>query len=294
MPTASQLSRHRWFSPLRLAQRAFIYCLVAYATLCGYLYLNQNSLEYPRAATGAVLPLDQAIREARELGLVPWNRTTSGSAPPQGYVPLDFEQPAPRGTIVVFHGNGAWADMRTAYVDAFRRRGFRTFLYEYPGYGGRPGVPHERTIIPDARVVIRELDREGFTPIYVWGESLGSGVAAAACADLTLPVHGLVLMTPWDTVANVGLYRYPFIPIKLLMTDTYDSISNLEHFRHPICVVRSTQDEIIPPTLTINLFDHLPDPKKLILQEGYGHDNWPNQPELAWWDDALDFIAPKK
>jgi pimeloyl-ACP methyl ester carboxylesterase len=270
-----------------------IYLLVGYAAMCGYLYFNQNALEYPRVATGCVLTPDEARQEATAAGLVPWDRTTPGAAGPQGYVPLDFSQAAPRGTFVVFHGNGAWAARRTSYVAAFQRRGFRTFLYEYPGYGGRPGKPSERAIVPDAQELIRSLDREGFSPIYIWGESLGSGVAAAVCADPALPVRGLVLLTPWDTVANVGLYRYPYIPVKGMMTDTYDSIANLEHFAHPICVVRSTLDEIIPPALTINLFAHLPNPKKLILQEGYGHDNWPSEPGLSWWDDALNFVAGK-
>jgi pimeloyl-ACP methyl ester carboxylesterase len=282
-----------WYSPVRVAQRVVIYLVVAYAAIGGYLYFNQNSLEYPRVITGCVMPLDQAIKEAQASGLTPWDQTTPGAIPPQGYVPFDFRQPAPRGTIVVFHGNGAWAAHRTAYVDAFKRRGFRTFLYEYPGYGGRLGVPGENVIVPDARAVIRVLAQRGFTPIYAWGESLGSGVAAAVCADPSLPVHGLVLLTPWDTVANVGLYRYPFLPVRLLMTDKYDSISNLEHFRHPICVVRSSDDLIIPPALTLNLFANLPNPKKLILHQGYGHDNWPSTPELSWWDDALNFIAPK-
>jgi pimeloyl-ACP methyl ester carboxylesterase len=285
-------AKHRWRPALQFAGRFVIYLLIAYTALCAYLYFNQNSLEYPRVAAGVNLSFAKALAEATETGLKPWH--SSGAPSLQGYVSLDFSLPAPRGTIVVFHGNGAWAGEGTNYVNSFRRRGFRTFLFEYPGYGGRPGVPHESTIVPEARMLIRELDHEGFGPIYVWGESLGSGVAAAVCADSTLPVHGLVLLTAWDTIANVGLYRYPFIPVKWLMTDKYDSISNLEHFRHPICVVRSTRDEIIPPALTIDLFDHLPDPKKLILQEGYGHDDWPSQPELAWWDDALDFIAPKK
>jgi len=33
-------------------------------------------------------------------------------------------------------------------------------------------------------------------------------------------------------------------------------------------------------------------PKKLIMQDGYGHGDWPCAPELRWWDDALNFIAP--
>jgi len=240
------------------------------------------------------LSTEAAIQEAGATGLVPWDHTTSGAAAPQGYVRPDFAAPAPRGTIVVFHGNGGWCLHRTRYVDAFTRRGFRVFLYEYPGYGGRPGRPSEATIVPDAKVLVRSLDQAGYGPIYVWGESLGSGVAAAICADATLPVHGLALLTPWDNIANVGLSIYPYLPIRLLMADKYDSIADLEHFRHPICVIRSEKDEVIPPPLTLNLYAHLSEPKKMILQEGYGHNDWPNSPELTWWDNALNFIAPKK
>jgi uncharacterized protein len=236
---------------------------------------------------------EQAARDAMAAGLIPWDHSTPGSASPQGYVRADFAAPAPRGTIVCFHGNGEVAWMRSDMVQAFRQRGFRTFLYEYPGYGGRPGTPSEKVIVPDAQALIRSLDQAGFGPIYVWGQSLGTGVAAAVCADETLPVQGLALLMPWDNIANVGLAIYPYLPVRLIMIDKYDSIANLEHFRHPICVIRGDRDEIIPPRLSLNLFAHLPGPKKMILKEGFGHGDWPDSPELSWWDDALDFIAPK-
>jgi pimeloyl-ACP methyl ester carboxylesterase len=265
--------------------------ILVYIICCIFFYLAQNSLEYPREFTDSDIPLAQAIQEAKVKGLVPWRMTTPGAQFPQGFVATDFDQPHPRGTIVVFHGNGAWVIKHTAYVDAFARRGFRAFLYEYPGYGGRPGFPREKTIVPDGRALIRSLAKGGYGPIYVWGESLGSGVAAAVCADRNLPVQGLALVTPWDSIANVGYYRYPFLPVRWLAKDKYDSIANLAHFRHPICVIRSSLDEVIPARLTLDLYDHLPPPKKLIVQEGYHHGNWPTQPQLTWWDDVLDFIA---
>ena len=283
-----------WYHPLRLVQRLAIYAVIGYVTICVYLFAIQNSLTYPSKQTGADLPTDQAILLAKSVNLVPWEHTTPGSTAPQGYVRPDFSSPASRGTLVVFHGNGGNAFERTSYVDAFTRRGFRVFLYEYPGYGGRSGRPSEAVIVPDARGLVHSLDQAGFGPIYIWGESLGAGVAAAVCADPTLPVHGLVLLMPWDNIANVGQSFYPWIPVRLLMIDKYDSIANLQHFHHPICVVRSEDDEIIPPPLTLNLIAHLPEPKKVIVQAGVGHNNWPHSPELAWWDDALDFIAPKK
>jgi hypothetical protein len=178
-------------------------------------------------------------------------------------------------------------------VAALTPRGFRVFLYEYPGYGGRPGRPSEATIVPDARALVRSLDQAGHGPIYLWGQSLGAGVAAAVCADETLPVQGLTLVSPWDNIANVGVHFYPYLPVRLLMIDKYDSVANLEHFHHPICVICGDKDGTIPSALTLNLYTHLPKQKKMILQESYGHGDWPTGPELSWWDDALNFIAPE-
>ena len=291
-PAPASSAKRPWHHPLALAQRLVIYALIGYAMICVYLSAMQTRMIY--VGSTAALSTEAAIQEAKVAGLVPWDRTTPGAAAPQGYVRPDFAAPAPRGTIVVFHGNGGWCVDRTAYVDAITRRGFRVFLYEYPGYGGRPGRPSEAAIVPDARALVRSLDQAGYGPVYVWGESLGAGVAAAACADPTLPVHGLTLAMPWDNIANVGLAFYPYLPVRLLMIDKYDSIANLEHFQHPICVIRSEEDEVIPPPLTLNLYAHLPEPKKMIEFDGYGHNDWPDSPELSWWDDALNFIAPKK
>jgi hypothetical protein len=119
-------------------------------------------------------------------------------------------------------------------------------------------------------------------------------VAASVVADSTLPVNGLVLMMPWDNIANVGYYRFPYIPVALFMHDKYDSVANLEHFSHPVCVLRGDLDDTVPPKLTLNLFAQLPDPKLMIVRAGYGHGNWPVESGDSWWDEALDFIAPKQ
>ena len=278
-----------WYYPTALVRRLINY----YLAICLGLFLMQNSLLFPRWITGSVLSKEVAKEKAAEVDLVPWDHSPDGASALQGYVHSNFATPAPRGTIIVFHGNAGCAFDRIYYADAFAGRGFRTFLYEYPGYGGRPGSPSASSIIADARALIRSLDQAGFGPIYVWGESVGSGVAAMVCNDQTLPVHGLTLLTPWDSLAHAAASHYPFVPVSVLLWDKYDSIANLEHFQHPVCVVCSTEDTILPLPLGLNLYAHLAGPKKLILQEGCGHNDWPNSSALAWWDDALNFIAPK-
>jgi len=279
----------RWYHPLALARRLINYYLLIFVAL----FFLQNSLLFPRWLSGAVMSPREAANRAAAVGLVPWDHPAPGVTSPQGFVRPDFAGPAPRGTIVVFHGNGNCAFDREYYAEAFSRRGFRTFLYEYPGYGGRPGSPSAATIVGDARALIRSLDLAGYGPIYVWGESLGSGLAAAVCSDATLPVHGLTLASPWDSLTSVAAYHYPIMPVSLLLRDKYDSIGYLANFSHPVSVICGTNDPVIPIRFGFNLYDHLLGPKKLVVKDGYGHGDWPCSSELSWWDDVLNFIAPE-
>ena len=292
--TGSDSARHlpakrRWYHPITLARRLLAVALIGYAAICVYLFVSQGSMIYEGSTTP--FSLAAATREAAVVGLVPWEHSTPGAAGPQGYVQPSFASAAPRGTIVFFHGNGESAWLWVDEIAPFTQRGFRVFLYEYPGYGGRPGSPSEKAIVPDAQALVRSLVKAGYGPIYVWGESLGSGAAAAVCADEDLPVRGLALVTPWDNIANVGQSYYPYLPIRPFMIDKYDSIANLKDFRRPIFVAYGDQDSTVPPALSLNLFAHLPEPKKLMVMKGYGHGDWPRPPE--WWDEALNFIAPK-
>jgi alpha-beta hydrolase superfamily lysophospholipase len=267
-----------------------LYLVLAFLGFGAVLYFKQNTLIYPSAGP---IPADQVARSIKNAGLVPWTDLQPDAKPGIGVVPPNFRDPAPRGTVVLFHGNGEFAYDSPEVIPAFRQRGFRTFFYEYPGYGGRPGLPSELTIVPDARALVKSLDAAGLGPIYVWGMSVGSGVAAAVCADPDVPVRGCVLLAPFDTLPNTAAFYYPYFPVHLLMIDRYDSVKNLQHFGHPICVVRGARDDVIPPPLAMNLVRHLPEPKKEIVFPDAGHGGWPYASSAPWWDQVLDFVAPK-
>jgi pimeloyl-ACP methyl ester carboxylesterase len=267
--------RERFFAlpkwhPYKQGVRLLIYLAIGYVALCAVLYVTQTKLIYPGASQH--FDPEEVLHETHEAGVIAWSpdRTTD----PQGFVLADFHDPAPRGTVVLTHGNGEFAWDHVATARDLQKLGFRTYLYEYPGYGGRPGKPSEKTIVPDLEALIRALDKAGLGPVYIWGQSLGGGVAAAACADDSLPVHGLLLITAWDSLPNVGASIYPFIPVHWLMTDRYDSVANLAHFKHPIFMARSGDDDVIPPKLSINLFANLPEPKKELVFAGAHHNDW--------------------
>ncbi len=220
-------------------------------------------------------------------GLTYW---PSGDTAHRGFVSVR-PWPAGRGTVIVFHGNAGAAWQRTYYVDALQSLGYRVILAEYPGYGGRPGTPSEAALVSDAQETLRRAYAEYGAPIYLWGESLGSGVTAAVAKAPAAPVAGLVLLTPWDNLPDLAQGLYPFLPVRWLLLDRYDSVRNLAGVTAPVAVVIAERDEIIPPARAERLYASLSAPKQQWVLVGAGHNSWPITPGLAWWREVMAFVA---
>ena len=214
-------------------------------------------------------------------------------------VSLNPPTPAYKGTIIVFHGNAGRAIDRLEYVKALEPLGYRVVLAEYPSYGGRKGTISEANFVADGRETVRQIHQKFGGKIYVWGESLGAGVAAAVAADNTLPVEGLVLITPWDNVADLAQEKFWFLPAKFMVKDRFDSIKNLKNFEKPLCVLITEKDEVIPPHHARRLFEAITSEKlersekshaKQWLFPGVGHNNWPSLPKEKWWSEVMTHL----
>jgi hypothetical protein len=203
----------------------------------------------------------------------------------------DQEKPAPNGTIVLFHGNGGTALDRGFYVEPLEKLGFRVVLAEYPKYGGRPGEVGEKPFVADGLETVKLTHEQFGGPLYLLGESLGCGVAAAVANKTDAPIAGIILITPWDTLASVAKSLFPFLPVKMLLTDEYDSIENLKSFKKKISVVGAERDEILPISHALNLYELLPDGKKrLWIIKGAGHNDWPFHVASSFFKEITDFV----
>ncbi|UCH27374.1 MAG: alpha/beta hydrolase [Trueperaceae bacterium] len=257
--------------------------IVAYALVVATAYVWQRRLLYfpdtHRPSSG----------QLQVLGLQYW---PSGD----GYRGVISEPATPdiRGTVVVFHGNAGAAWQRDYYPQALVPLGYRVVLAEYPGYGGRPGRPTEETFVTDAKTTIDRVYQEFGGPLFLWGESLGAGVAAAVAADPPVPVDSVVLITPWDTLGDLAQSLYWYLPAKLLMRDRYDNIGNLRSFEGPVAVLMAERDEVIPPRRSSRLYESLPGPKRLWVFPGAGHNSWPTGPAEKWWLEVVDFVSDER
>ena len=205
------------------------------------------------------------------------------------------DAPAPNGTIVLFHGNGGTAADRGFYLEPFMKLGFRVILAEYPKYGGRPGKVGEKPFVAAGLETVRLAHEQYKEPLYLVGESLGCGVAASVAKQTSVPIAGIILITPWDTLASVAKSMFPFLPVKLVLTDKYDSIENLQAFQKKISIVGAERDEILPIKHAINLYNALPEGRKRmwIIKEA-GHNDWPMHTDAFLFKEITDFVRINK
>jgi pimeloyl-ACP methyl ester carboxylesterase len=201
------------------------------------------------------------------------------------------EAPAPNGTIVLFHGNGGTALDRGFYFAPFMKLGFRVILAEYPKYGGRPGKVGEKPFVTSGLETVRLAFEQYGEPLYLVGESLGCGVAAAVAKQTSKPIAGIILITPWDSLASVAKSMFLFLPVKLVLTDKYDSIENLRSFKNKISVIGSERDEILPIKHAVRLYDSLPEGRKRMwIIKGAGHNDWPMHADPLLFKEITDFV----
>jgi uncharacterized protein len=261
-----------------MLQKVFILA-AALITISG-CDLQNRFLYYP----GSPAPSEQSLR-ADNL-----KRWKSSAGDYRGLVAANDAGGA-KGTVVVFHGNGGIAADRTYYLKDLGTLGYRVILAEYPGYGGRKGELGEKSFVRDALETVRLAGGECDGPLFLLGESLGCGVAAAVAKATTVRIDGIVLITPWDTLASIAREKFPFLPVRLLLTDSYDNIANLASFKGRIAVVGAERDEIIPLPHASNLFDSLPATARRIWTiPGAGHNDWPMRVNTAWWKVIMEFL----
>lgn len=258
-----------------------MFFLLAYLTILLAVFLLQRQLMYfPERFNAA-----QQQKLLTLLKLQAW----PSAADARGFIrPLPVAES--KGTVLVFHGNAGAALHRTYYIDALQALGYRVILAEYPGYGTRPGSPSESALIEDAVESAKMAWQQFGEPLFLCGESLGSGVVAGVVASGVVPVKGILLITPFDSMAAVAQHHYWYFMAGWLVRDRYDNLAKLAAFSGNSTVLLAEQDMVVPNRNTEALFDALPAAKRLWRFKEAGHNSLPIEPWQAWWSEVMRFL----
>lgn len=229
---------------------------LAYLALAALLYANQRKLIYYPQYTDA-----RAGDPPPDLSLP----TAAGVQ--RGWVLA----PGQRDAVIYFGGN---AERVQDNRDDFQAQlpGRTVYLLPYRGYGGNPGTPSQQALVGDGLALydlVRKRHPQG--DIAVMGRSLGSGVASQVAAHR--PVHALVLITPFDSLAAVAASHYRWLPVRWLVRDRYDSLAALQGFQGQVLILRAGRDAVVPPANTDQLVAGLAPPPHVVSFANAGHDD---------------------
>ncbi len=269
--------------------RIGIALLLAFAAFILVMAVFQRRLiYYPRTA-----PEGELRARAKASGLDPW---VDQAGTLIGWKSQERSEDGElAATILVFHGNAGFALSRS-YLVAGLSAGFGTSvgirILEYPGYGAREGSPSEGLFRAVALAALDEILEAGGGPILLVGESLGSGVAAYLAGKRPEAISGLLLITPFTSLAAVGSFHYPFLPVGLLLRDTFSSETALANYEGPIAFIVAEEDEVVPAQFGQALYDGYAGPKRLWVQRARGHNNLDYNPHAAWWREVQAFLLP--
>jgi hypothetical protein len=165
--------------------------------------------------------------------------------------PADESKPV----VLYLHGNSGNLLGLRHRIAQFAALGWGAMMLEWRGYGGNPGTPGEAGFLRDARAALAALASQGVPPgrIALWGESLGSGIAVALAAEQPHAIGALLLESPYTSMLAIAQGHFPWLPLRWLLRDHYDSLSRIGAVNVPILIMTGGRDEVIPPWMS----DHL-------------------------------------
>lgn len=251
------------------------------------LALSQRSMIYFPIVNDA----ETLAREAARSGLEPWINAV-GETVGYRHVASPYD-PRPPVAFLVLHGNAGNAihrgDLARILRESLPNHAVSTYILEYPGYGARDGLPSQEALLEAANEAVSLIPTH--EQLFLVGESLGTGVASGTASLHTERVRGLLLLTPFDSLANVAQFHYPLIPTRWIMRDQYPSAQWLEKFPGRSVFLLAANDTVVPPELGQSLYSNFTGPKLLIVAEQADHNDLVHNLPQATWRQALEFLV---
>lgn len=228
---------------MKLVYTAALLAVIFYLGIAAALFLGQTSIFFPARLVPPAGPLPPGA-ERIELTAPDGVRLHGVLVPPA--------RADPSGTVILgFAGNASNAAAIAEFLAAIYPE-HPVVAFHYRGYAPSTGRPSAAALLEDAPIAYDHV-RSRLSPerIVVVGISIGSGVAAGLAGRR--PVDGLVLVTPFDSLAAVARQRFPWLPVSLLIRHELPSADTLRSSRIPVAILAAERDGVVPSARTAAL-----------------------------------------
>ncbi|NXV10006.1 ABD12 lipase, partial [Cettia cetti] len=175
--------------------------------------------------------------------------------------------------MLYLHGNAGTrgGDHRVELYKVLSSLGYHVVTFDYRGWGDSVGSPSERGMTYDALHVFDWIKaRSGDNPVYIWGHSLGTGVATNLVRRLCereTPPDALILESPFTNIREearshpFSIYRYfPGFDWFFLDPITTSGIKfandeNVKYISCSLLILHAEDDPVVPFHLGKKLYN---------------------------------------
>src|SRR5262249_47894422 len=126
--------------------------------------------------------------------------------------------------------------------------------------------------------------------VILFGDSLGGGVVAELATRR--PCRALVLYSTFTSMPEVAHLHYPFLPVRTLMRNRYETLRKLPNIAAPVFVCHGDADDLIPLEHGRQLHAAAVGAKALHIDPGRGHETVITPEFLAALREFLKRQAP--
>ena len=174
-------------------------------------------------------------------------------------------------TILYLHGNAGSLKNRIHKINHFKEMNVNFLLLAWRGFNGNKGSPTEKGLYEDARSGIRWLKSKNIEEnnIIIYGESLGTAVATEIAQNKNFA--GVILESPFTSMVDAGKNVYPYLPVKLLLKDKYESHKKIKNINIPTLIMHGKVDNIVPFYMGKKMYELANQPKYSYFSEYDDH-----------------------
>jgi len=189
------------------------------------------------------------------------------------------------------HGNAGNVIHRLENLAELYRLGLSVFIFDYRGYGRSSGKPSEEGLYQDALAAYGYLaGTRGVRPerLILFGRSLGAAVAGTVAVQR--PAAGLILESPFPSIAAMARAHYAGLPMHWLLSGRFPLNERLQRVSMPVLVIHGDRDDIVPIALGREVFDAAREPKSFFVIEGADHNDTYQVGGRAYFQRLRQFI----
>jgi uncharacterized protein len=197
----------------------------------------------------------------------------------RGWMRAASATPAP---VVLYFGGNA-EEVSWTLADPRWPADWAIVAINYRGYGTSEGKPGEAELIADALAIYDTIAARpdvNAARIVAFGRSLGAGVAVKLVA--ARPVDGAILVSPYDSLVELGRTHYPWLPVSWLLRHRFDGEADAQRARVPLLAIVADHDSIIPRERSRALYDAWAGPKMWFVVLATDH-NTLSVPDGFWY-----------